>query len=133
MILKDINVSPEFSDILITELANPGTTRIDARAIVAKFGPDNTKTSGVELSVRIVYLWFGDFDAVAEQVNDGDNFNDEILAWEPAPPEWRNSAGFKRVLQKMGVVDYWHKHGFPPHCRVVGASDFTCDAPRSLQ
>lgn len=129
LILQDINVSPEFSNILITELANPGASKIDARAVVAKYGPGNTKTSGVDLSARIVYLWLGDFDAVAEHVSDGDNSNDEILAWEPARPEWRNSKGFKRVLQKMGVVEYWRKQGFPPHCRAVGTNDFICDAP----
>lgn len=132
LILKDINVSPEFSNILITELANPGASKFNARAIVAKYGPGNTKTSGVDLSVRIVYLWLGDFDAVAEHVSDGDNSNDEILAWEPARPEWRNSTSFKRVLQKIGVVEYWRKKGFPPHCRAVGANDFTCDQPRPL-
>ena len=131
LVLKDINVSPEFSNILVTELANPGASKIDARTVVAKYGPGNTKTSGVDLSARIVFLWLGDFDAVAEHVSDGDNSNDEILAWEPARPEWRNSTGFKKVLQKMGVVDDWHKHGFAPHCRAVGANDFICDAPKS--
>ncbi len=132
LILKDINVSPEFSNILITELANPGASKIDARGIVAKYGAGNTKTSGVDLSVRIVYLWLGDFDAVGEHVGEGDNSNDEILAWEPAQPAWRNSPGFKRVLRKMGVLVYWRKHGFPPHCRAVGKDDFTCDQPRPL-
>lgn len=130
LILKDINVSPEFSNILISELANPGASKIDARGIVAKYGAGNTKTSGVDLSVRIVYLWLGDFDAVGEHVGEGDNSNDEILAWEPAQPAWRNSPGFKRVLRKMGVLNYWRKHGFPVHCRAVGADDFICDQPR---
>ena len=129
LILKDINVSPEFSNILITELANPGASKIDARAIVAKYEADYLKTSGVDLSARIVYLWLGDFDAVGEHAGDENSATDEILVWEPARPEWRNSAGFKKTLQKMGVIDYWRKHGFPPHCRAVGANDFTCDAP----
>ncbi len=132
LILKDINVSPELSNILITELANPGASKTDAKSIVEKYADGNTKTSGVDLSVRIVYLWLGDFDAVAENVGDGTNSNDEILAWEPARPEWRNSAGFKRLLQKMGVVDYWRKQGFAPHCRPVGKDDFICGPPQSL-
>lgn len=130
LILQNINVSPEFADILIKELADPGASGTNAKAIVAKYGADNTKTSGVDLSVRIVYLWLGDFDAVGERVGGGDNSNDEILAWEPARPTWRNSAGFKRVLRKMGVLNYWQKHGFPPHCRALGGNDFTCDQPR---
>ena len=131
LILKDINVSPELSNILITELANPGVSKIDAKAIVAKYEADNLKTSGVDLSARIVFLWLGDFNAVSETVGEGNNSNDEILAWEPARPEWRNSPSFKKVLVEMGVVRYWRKHGFAPHCRAVGTSDFSCDAPNS--
>ena len=130
LILKDINVSPEFSNILITELSKPHSTNIDAKALLAKYGAENTKSSGVDLSPRIVYLWLGDFDAVGEVVGEGNNSNDEILAWETAHPEWLNSAGFKTVIRKMGVLDYWRKHGFAPHCRAVGANDFTCDAPK---
>jgi adenylate cyclase len=132
LILKDINAPPELSNILITELANPGVSKIDAKAIVAKYKADNLKASGVDLSARIVYLWLGDFNAVANQVSEGDNSNDEILAWEPARPEWRNSAAFKRVLQRMGVVNYWQKNGYPPHCHALGKNDFTCDAPKTL-
>jgi len=132
LILKEINVAPEFSNILVSALSNPDASNIDARTLVAKYSDGNTKNSGVDLSVRIVYLWLGDFDAVAENVVDGSNSNDEILAWEPARPEWRNSSAFKRVLQKMGVVNYWQKKGFPPHCHAVGSNDFTCEAPKSL-
>ena len=132
LILKDINVSPEFSSILIAELAKPTASNIDADAVLAKYGEKNTKSSGVDLSSRIVYLWLGDFDGVGEHASDSDSTNDEILAWEPARAGWRNSAGFKQVLRENGVLDYWRKHGFPSHCRAVGKDDFNCDAPKPL-
>ncbi len=132
LILKEINVSPEFSNVLITELAKPSATKIDANAILAKYGADNTKSSGVDLSSSIVYLWLGDFDAVGEHAGEGNNANDEILAWEPARSGWRNSSGFKQVVQKMTVLDYWRKHGYPPQCRAVENDDFTCDQPGQL-
>ena len=132
LILKDINVSPEFSSILIAELAKPTASNIDADAVLAKYGEKNTKSSGVDLSSRIVYLWLGDFDGVGEHASDSDSTNDEILAWEPARMGWRNSAGFKQVLRENGVLDYWRKHGFPSHCRAVGKDDFNCDAPKPL-
>ena len=127
LILKDIHVSPEFSNILITELAKPVASEIDTNAIVVKYGADNTKSSGVDLSPSIVYLWLGDFNAVGEHSGESGGSNDEILAWERARPGWRNSAGFKRVLLKIGVLEYWREHGFPPQCRAVGANDFACD------
>lgn len=132
LILKDINVSAEFSNILISELAKPGLSNIDADAVLAKYGLKNTKSSGVELSPRIVYLWLGDFDAVGEHASEGEGTNDEILAWETARSGWRNSVGFKQVLKKNNVLDYWRKHGYPPQCRAVGNDDFTCDQPRPL-
>jgi adenylate cyclase len=132
LILKDINVSAEFSTILIAALSKPAASKIDATALLAKFGAQNTKSSGIDLSPRIVYLWLGDFDAVGEHASDTESTNDEILSWEPARPGWRNSAGFKQVLRKSGVFDYWQKHGYPPQCHAVGNDDFTCDAPKTL-
>jgi hypothetical protein len=47
--------------------------------------------------------------------------------WDPAIPQFRKSAAFKRILERMGVPAYWHRQGFPPMCRAVGATDFKCD------
>jgi hypothetical protein len=42
------------------------------------------------------------------------------------PPGWDGSAYFKQKLLRMGVVDYWRTHGFPPQCKAAGADDFVC-------
>ena len=52
------------------------------------------------------------------------------VAGETEPAGFRNSAGFKKLLERLNVPDYWRKHGYPPQCHAVGASDFSCDAPR---
>jgi hypothetical protein len=52
-----------------------------------------------------------------------------MLQWDPMAPKFRNSPGFKRLIVNFGVSKYWQQQGYPPQCRAVGASDFTCDAP----
>jgi len=42
----------------------------------------------------------------------------------------RNSAGFKQIIERLGILAYWRKHGFPPICRAQGGNDFTCDEVR---
>lgn len=129
LLLDRLDVQPELNDILIRELSNPGPSRIDAKAILAKYDASITQSTRAELNRPIIYLWLGDFDTASELAATGNNANDEILSWQPDRPGWRNSAGFKQMLHKTGVFAYWQKHSFPPHCHAVGANDFTCDAP----
>ncbi|HSG97353.1 MAG TPA: hypothetical protein VLA11_05125 [Woeseiaceae bacterium] len=49
--------------------------------------------------------------------------------WHPYPEEFSNSPHRKRLIEEVGLPDYWRKHGFPPQCRPVGDNDFECDAP----
>ena len=53
--------------------------------------------------------------------------SDSQIAWDRSQPGFRNSAGFKAVLNKLGVPAYWRKHGYPPQCRAQGSTDFICD------
>jgi DNA-binding winged helix-turn-helix (wHTH) protein/TolB-like protein len=49
------------------------------------------------------------------------------LAWLPVFDEVRQAPGFKPLLEKVGLVDYWRKTGWPDVCHAVGPSDFACD------
>ena len=70
-----------------------------------------------------VYLWLGAYDQVATTP---DLDTDIALQWDRFPASFRNSPGFKRTLERLGVVAYWRKHGFPPQCRAEGEADFEC-------
>jgi TolB-like protein len=132
LLMDKLNVPAQLSDGLIAALAKPDTLHNTDKTAADKYVSGTNNESGQVLDNRQLLLWLGDFDRVGELAGSGKNSNDEILAWEPAAPGWRNSAGFKITLQKLGVLDYWRKHGFPPHCRAVGNTDFTCDQPRTL-
>ena len=66
----------------------------------------------------------GAYDEVATAIDDDPT--NIIAAWELIRPSFRNSPAFKRLLEDLGVSAYWRKHGFPPQCRPLGATDFEC-------
>jgi tetratricopeptide (TPR) repeat protein len=124
LLLDKLMIPWELGEILLAALANPQAPAPDPKAIVARFDFSNS-AAGVELGLPVAHLWLGAFGAVAETANGAGS--DEVLPWIRAHPGWRNSAGFKKVLELTGVTAYWESHGYPPQCRAVGADDFTCD------
>ena len=48
------------------------------------------------------------------------------MAWHPSFSPVRNTQRFKSLVRKLGLVDYWRKHGWPDLCRPLGADDFAC-------
>ena len=124
LLLKEIGAAPELSVILLAAMAQPERPPADAQAIVDRFLPAGEEESTRAISRAKTYLWLGDYERAA---NSPDNTSDELLAWEPYPPTFRNSPGFKRTLERLGVVTYWRKHGYPPQCRPLGEADFECD------
>ena len=106
---------------LIDALEKPERSTVDIESIVRRCGAEE------ELMIRLgkagVYLWLGAYDQVATAP---DNTTDIIIVWERFPASFRNSAGFKKSLERLGVASYWRKHGFPPQCRAIGDSDFEC-------
>jgi len=47
--------------------------------------------------------------------------------WGESHKHYRRSPQFKAYMKAAGVLDYWHKYGFPRQCRPVGSKDFECD------
>jgi TolB-like protein len=127
LMLDKRGASPAFAEAWFsaTDLASPAHLTPDEikRLFIAKQGIELDSTSAYEF----LYLPFGAFDAVGTM---SDLDANDLEAWNPVRPDFRNSNGFKKVLSRLGVTDYWRKHGYPPQCRAVGASDFTCDAPK---
>ncbi|HSM11087.1 MAG TPA: hypothetical protein VK827_05925, partial [Lysobacter sp.] len=49
-----------------------------------------------------------------------------VAHWDPVHAGFRNSAAFRKILERLGVPEYWRAHGYPPLCRPVGADDYQC-------
>jgi hypothetical protein len=77
------------------------------------------------ISLTRLFLWLGQYDRIAATSGEFSTF--ATPHWDTDLPEFRNSATFKKILNGMGISAYWRAQGFPPHCRAVGAKDFTCD------
>ena len=125
LFMDSLDFPPALRPILLEALRNPDGKHPAASDVIKQrlSDPDNPARKNVGLTH--FYLWFGDYDRVAE-VEDARQAT--IIAWDRYPASFRNSPQMKRRLVNEGVVAYWRKHGFPSQCRPVGASDFTCDA-----
>ncbi len=126
LLLEKLQASTALSAVMIEALVDPETPRPEAAAIIESSDSGTINTSGLVFSKSMAYLWAGDFDHAADADSSGSPYS--ILAWELSRPAWRNSPGFKRTLKKIGVLAYWQAHGFPPHCRALGETDFECDS-----
>ncbi len=47
--------------------------------------------------------------------------------WYPFFSEMRSLPGFKTLVQRAGLVDYWRVYGWADTCRPLGEQDFECD------
>jgi len=125
LLLLDANdIRPALRAAIVASLDEPGTPHPDAKALVADHLANAQSAEARTVVATRLYHWLSDFDGVAAS---DDMVIDQIIAWERDPPGWRNAPQMKAKLVKLGAVDYWREHGFPPQCRAVGASDFTCD------
>ncbi len=111
--------------VLLEALRHPGVKKVDARELLKQHLSEPNNRALDNFGSSHFYFWFGDYDRVADMDS---SKQASIIAWERYPASFRNSPQMKRRLVNEGVVAYWRKHGFPPICRPVGASDFTCDA-----
>ena len=110
--------------ILIAAMSHPEAAHPTVAQFLETYDDTHTKKATDDPQLC---LWLGDFDCVGNTKSVNGAY---VLQWNPEPPRWRNSSGFKKLIVRLGVADYWRKKGFPPHCHAVGANDFSCDAPK---
>ena len=123
LLLDRLGPPAELRDILITALTNAGPASPEAVAVVDRYQPKTADDFAIRMGKTKSYLWLGAYDKVATAE---DNTTNIVVAWDRFPASFRNAAGFKRTLERLGVVVYWRKHGFPPQCHAVGEVDFEC-------
>ncbi len=47
--------------------------------------------------------------------------------WHPIMARPENRQNRRRIMEDIGLPEFWRKNGFPPQCRAVGTDDFECD------
>ena len=82
---------------------------------------------GTYLLLRAYDALFAELDA---RLNAGEKWRANVtgltIAWGTREKALRSDPRFKSYLQKIGLVDYWKKHGWPDRCRAKGEDDFEC-------
>jgi tetratricopeptide (TPR) repeat protein len=127
MLLRELGVGADLRRAIVETAARPGTPHPDAEKLVEHYLADGLGRQATQFAGSgQVYIWLGAYDGVA-RAKDLDGYF--AVMWDPNAPGLRNSAGFKGVLERLGVVAYWREHGFPPLCRPLSGDDFECDSP----
>jgi TolB-like protein len=124
LLLDAMGYPPDIRKILVEALQRPGSSNPSGEKAVERFVATAKSPYLVQLGLVYPYFWLGNFPKAGSTQ---DALSGAIVTWEKHPPGFRRSAAFKQMLENTGVVAYWRKHGFPPQCRAVGATDFTCD------
>ena len=124
LLMAKMGTNPELSKILMTALTEPKAPRPEAKSVVSRYLIGTEGTSDQSVGPRDVYLWLGAYDLMANAAYI-DSYN--MTSWDRSQPSFRNSPGFKRTLDVLGVPAYWRKHGYPAQCRAQGSNDFICD------
>ena len=129
--VEALGAQTELSRILTNAISHPELPHPTYAQLKASYpselgDSDTSQLSANSGGTAVVCLWLGEFDCIA---SDPALTSNDLYHWLPDVPGLRNSPGFKATLKRLGVPDYWRKHGYPPQCHAVGANDFSCDAP----
>ena len=102
-----------------------------AREALHRFAADPAYNSQFIRTV-VMTVWasyFGDAELALKLQYQGDEPNVGVLytLWRPIHKDMRRLPGFKDLVQKLGLVDYWRETGkWGDFCRPVGNDDFEC-------
>lgn len=124
LLMATFDTQPKLNAFLLDALAEPALPNSTTKAHVNRKLIEGDISSDQSIGMSRYYLWLGAYDLVATSP---DIDNDSQIAWDRSQPAFRNSAGFKGVLNKLGVPAYWRAKGYPPQCRAQASNDFVCD------
>ncbi len=99
----------------------------NAPAKITASGP----TPPSESELNWVYAFVGDPERLLDHAEDaaeaGIGSRAQVnMLWHPSFSTARNTERFKALVRKLGLGDYWRKHGWPDLCQPVGTDDFAC-------
>lgn len=118
VLLYGIYVEPRVVNAMLAAMDDPSRTPEGAESMLDVRGTGMNINEAWQLP-----LLFGRFDKVLEVELPN---VDSLIAWQRWPATWANSPEYKQLLRKLGLVDHWRKHGFPPQCRALAGDDFEC-------
>jgi TolB-like protein len=125
-----INISG--TAVINTEMAKDLDTPSDARAVLQKLAVDPSKQSTFDLDVIAIWASYYDDPALALATLHrlpiaAARLQVTIQMWRPVFRKMRALPGFKDLVRKLDLVDFWRKSGdWGDFCHPVGDTDFEC-------
>jgi TolB-like protein len=123
---QDILIPSPIHDAAKKHLDSPE----DGLAELHRFENDvNYQDAGNTNAIMIWAAYFHDPDFAMDQLEklvniDAGGINN---CWYPVMHDVRQLSRFKKLVKKIGLVDYWNKFGWPDMCHKLDNGDFECD------
>jgi len=112
------------TDELLPLLRDPVAARAELERLAAVPAP-RSYVESVLISHWAAY--FGETELALDELRGiAHGALDEGLLWRPVLSDVRKLPGFKDLVRREGLVDYWHHNGWPDLCRPTTADDFEC-------
>lgn len=116
-VVASIENEQRLPEIVLNALRDPQSSRVAARQALRNWLQASNFNKRKVFSIT---LELGAYDMI--YTGQGSFFP----LWLPEFPEYRQSGAFKHFVREMRIDQYWREHGFPPQCRPVGDTDFSC-------
>jgi hypothetical protein len=112
------------NDALLEYLDDPHRGRAEVRRIAATPSPADDFRS---ILIAHWAAYYGEPELALEMLNaiSPGAANDGLL-WRPIMSEVRQLPGFKDLVGREGLVDYWEAYGWPDLCQPTTNGDFEC-------
>jgi len=117
------------NEAMLRHLDDPALARTELQSVLAD--PNSMNSSVVVMTVAAWAAYFSEPELALEAMQVlppavGISFNWTV--WRPVLREMRRLPGFKTLVSKWGLVDYWRATGiWGDFCRPSGMDDFECD------
>jgi TolB-like protein len=118
-------VGGELSPAIIAAIRSPESLPISVKAINREIDEDPTLSPWV---LEVVGAREQFLERLILEIERGNTARVTQMfgaAW-PAARDEALRATFNKLARKMGLVDYWKKHGWPDRCRPTAGDDFEC-------
>jgi hypothetical protein len=112
------------NDSLLEYLDDPYQGRVEVRRIAAM-----PARADYLRSILIAHwaAYYGEPELALEILNViSPGAADDGLLWRPIMSEVRRLPGFKDLVRREGLVDYWEAYGWPDLCQPAASGDFEC-------
>jgi len=128
MLIADIKTDRDEAPVVewIRAIENPDADNSAGLARLESWA-SNSATGRTIADIPDIYVSFRAYDELEQYGG-----RSVWILWHPDAAEFRGTPQFKRLVRKIGLVDYWFERGFPPQCRPLGADDFECDGELQL-